>query len=333
MGRVHASNVVEKIPEAELVRVVDANEGAARSAAERLGGLGWSTEYGDLLADPDIDAVIIATPSPLHAEMVEAAAAAGKHVFCEKPLALDPLRNRQVAEAARKAGVKLQVGFHRRFDPDYREARRRIAGGEVGDVYLWRTSHRDVEPPPVGYLKGSGGLFKTFTLHDLDAARWMVGEIEEVTAVGAALSDPDFERIGDVDTAVVTLRFASGALGVIDNSRVARYGYECSTEVLGSEATLRVGSHRRFSVESLDPSGCRRDHVANFVERFEVAFLAEVESFVRAVAEDAEPAVTGADAAAAFAVAQAADRSFREGKPVRLRTLAGSAGVVCEEVG
>jgi predicted dehydrogenase len=291
----------------------------------------WSTRYDDLLEDPDVEAVVIASPTPLHAEMAVAAAAAGKHIFCEKPISLDLERTYQVIESVGSAGVKMQVGFHRRFDPDYRAAWERISAGHIGEVYLFRTSLRDMRSPGVDYLKGSGGFFADVTVHDFDAARWLVGEIEEITAFGAALSDPSFEEMGEIDNAVVTLRFASGALGVIDNSRVAGYGYECSSEIMGHRGTLRVGDHRRVALETLTPGRACRDHVSDFVERFADAYTAEMEHFLRAVSSDQDPEVGGADDAAAFTLAKAAERSYRESKTIRLKRETRDGGIFYEE--
>ena len=332
MGRFHATNLAGRIPLADLVRIVDADESVARDVSEELRGVEWSTDYADLLDDPGIEAVVVASPTRLHADMVEAAAGAGKHVFCEKPISLEMGRTYEAIEAARVAGVKLQVGFHRRFDPDYRRAWQKIGAGEVGEVYLFRTSLRDMRPPGFDYIKGSGGFFADVTLHDFDTARWLIDEIEEVTAIGTALSDPGFEEVGDLDNAVVTVRFAGGALGVIDNSRVAGYGYECSSEIMGSKATLRVDNHRRSSVETLTPDSSHQDYVSDFVERFADAYGAGLESFVRAVREDRDPEVSGADAAAAFVLAKAAERSHCEGRPVRLTNETRDGEVFYEEV-
>ena len=319
MGRFHAANLAGRVPGARLVRVADADEDLARENALRLGDAAWSTRYEDLLEDPDVEAVVVASPTHLHAQMVEEAAAAGKHVFCEKPISHDLGRTHEVIEAARAVGVRLQVGFQRRFDPDYRAAKERISGGHIGEVYLFRTTLRDMRSPGFDYVKGSGGFFADVTVHDFDAARWLVGEIAEVTAAGAALSDPGFEEAGDIDNAVITLRFASGALGVIDNSRVAGYGYECSSEILGHRGTLRIDNHRRVSVETLTPGRACRDYVSDFVERFAEAYRAEMEHFARVVRGEAEPHPNGADAAAATVLARAAERSHREGRTVRLK--------------
>ena len=318
LGQFHAENVAGRAPSIELVRVVDAVEDVARATGQRL-NVDWSTAYEDLLRDSTIEAVAIATPTPYHASMIEQAAAAGKHIFCEKPISYERESTERALEAARAAGVKLQIGFHRRFDPDWAAATRRVKAGELGEVYLFRTSLRDMRPPSIEYIKTSGGFFVDVTIHDFDTARWMVGEIDEVSAFGAALTDPAVAAIGDLDNAVVVVRFASGALGIIDNSRAAGYGYECSTEVLGSRATARIGYHRRVNVEWLTPGADTVDYVANFVERYPRAYLLEVEDFAEAVRADRPVAVSGEDGLAAFMLSQAAERSLREGGVVRLR--------------
>lgn len=320
MGRYHAENLAGRIPEVELVRVVDAVEQAAKETGERL-GVDWSTSFDDLLRDPDIEAVAIVTPTPLHAEMIREAATAGKHVFCEKPISFELESTLEAIEAARRAGVQLQIGFHRRFDPDWAAATRRIRQGELGDVYLFRTSLRDKQPPGMDYIRSSGGFFVDVTIHDFDTARWMVGEIDQVAAFGAALSDPAFAEVGDIDNALVVLRFSSGALGVIDNSRVAGYGYECSTEVMGSRATVRVDHHRRVHTLWLTPGAATVDWVTDFTERYPEAYRRELEDFARALLEDRPVAVTGEDALAAFVLCQAAERSLQEGRPVSVRRV------------
>ncbi|HEX9599226.1 MAG TPA: Gfo/Idh/MocA family oxidoreductase [Gaiellaceae bacterium] len=328
MGRLHAENL-SRARSIELVRVVDALEEVARTTGGEL-GVEWSTSYEDLLRDSEIEGVVLVTPTPLHAEMLEEAAKAGKHVFCEKPVALEVEPTVRAIQAAAAAGVKLQVGFHRRFDPDWVAATARIGAGELGDVHFFRTSLRDKRPPSIEYVAGAGGFFADVTIHDLDTARWMVGEIDEVTAVGAVLSDPGYADLGDIDHAVVVLRFASGALGVIDNSRAAGYGYECSTEVMGSRATVRVDRHRRVHNEWLTPGMASIEWVADFQELFQQAYQLELEDFAAAIRDDRRPAVTGEDALAAFILARACDRSFREGRSVRLRRGDGSHGVTYE---
>src|SRR5919109_3541261 len=317
IGGLHADNLAGRTSSIELVRVVDIEPELAREVGTRL-GVDWSTSYDDLLGDPSLDGVVLATPTPTHAVMIEEAAAAAKHVFCEKPISFDLPSTTRALDAASAAGIVFQVGFQRRFDPDHAAAAARIAAGELGDVYLFRTTLRDMRPPPIDYIRGSGGFFVDVTIHDLDAARWLVAEIEEVTAFGAALSDPAFAEVGDLDNAVVALRFASGALGVIDESRVAGYGYESSTEVVGSRSTVRIGGHRRFDNVWLTPGSAAVDWVAHFTERYREAYLLELEEFAAAIREGRRPAVSGEDGLAAFVLARACERSFREGRTVRL---------------
>jgi inositol 2-dehydrogenase len=318
LGQFHAANLAGRVPSVQLMRVVDPIPEVAHSTGDRL-DVPWSTTYADLLNDPAIEAVVIASPTPYHAPMIEQAAAAGKQIFCEKPISLEREATERAIAAARSAGVKLQIGFHRRFDPDWVAATSRIKSGELGDVHLFRTSLRDMRPPSIDYIKSSGGFFLDVTVHDFDTARWMIGEIDEVSAFGAALTDPTFAAVGDIDNAVVVLRFASGALGVIDNSRAAGYGYECSTEVMGSRATARIGYHRQVNVEWLTPGADTVDYVSNFVERYPRAYVLELEDFAEAVRADRPVAVTGEDGLAAFTLSKAAERSFRERVTVHLR--------------
>ncbi len=315
MGRIHAANLAWRCPSAELAAVTDADADAAGRAGAEL-GVPVVPDFDALLST--VDAVVVATPTGTHAELVTRAARAGRAVFCEKPVSLDRPATVDTLAAVGSAGVPFQVGFHRRFDPDWAAATARIRAGELGEVYLFRTSLRDMRSPDPAFLASSGGFFVDVTIHDLDTARWMVGEVVEVTATGAALSDPRFADLADIDTALVTLRFASGALGVIDNSRSAGYGYECSTEVVGSAATVRVENppprHYRWLTPGSDARGIPRD----FQERFPEAYRAELEGFARSVLTGAPVAVGGADAMAAYDLAVAADRSWRTGLPVRV---------------
>jgi myo-inositol 2-dehydrogenase/D-chiro-inositol 1-dehydrogenase len=329
MGRFHAQNLAWRTPSVELVRVVDAVKEVAREIAGRL-GVEWSTSYDDLLRDPEIEGVVIVTPTPTHVPMIQQAAAAEKQIFCEKPISLELEPTLHAIEAAESAGVKLQIGFHRRFDPDWAAAAERIEAGDLGAVYLFRTSLRDMRPPAMEYIRSSGGFFIDVTIHDFDTARWMVGEIDEVAAFGAALSDPAFVEAGDIDNAVLALRFANGALGVIDNSRVAGYGYECSTEVMGSQATVRVDHHRRAHIEWLAHGAATVDYVADFTERYPVAYVSELEDFAQAIRDDRPLAVDGHDALAAFVLCQAAERSFRERRPVQVQRTERAGHVLYE---
>jgi myo-inositol 2-dehydrogenase/D-chiro-inositol 1-dehydrogenase len=324
LGATHARNLGGRIPGAELVRVVDLDAGRAEGLAAEL-ATEWATDYEALLEDPQVEAVVIATPTSLHAEMIERAARAGKHVFTEKPPALTRESALPALAAARAAGIALQVGFQRRFDPDWREAKRRIDRGELGRPYLFRSSLRDAAADADADFRGGfGTLLMDASIHDLDTARWLVGEVDEVTALGASLSSPAYAEADDMDNAAVLLRFESGALGLVDASRVAGYGFESSTELVGSKATARIGDGRATRLDWLTPGRIAADHVADFVERHAEAYRLELEAFVERVrrGEPVEP--TGADGLAALVLALAAERSVREARRVRLsRTGAG----------
>lgn len=287
IGLLHARNLARHVAGARLVRVVD----SARELAERAGAeldVRWSSSYEDSLAEPDVQAVVIATPTPLHAEMVERAAGTGAHVFCEKPLSLDVAGAQRATQAARAAGVCLQVGFQRRFDPGFAAAKRQIEAGEIGTVRLLRLSHRNrVAPHRTGLAERLGSLFVDMTIHDFDSARWLVGEVSELSAFSAG------------DTALTVLRFEDGALGVVDNTRSAGYGFECSAELMGSEATLRIASDRR-------------PLPADHIERHRTAYLDELRHFVECIRSGSEPVVGGDDAVAALRLSLAAERCAAE---------------------
>jgi predicted dehydrogenase len=316
MGRVHAAGLAARCRSAELAVVADADPGVAAAVGAEL-GVPWTADLDQVLCDEGVRAVAIATPTATHADLAVGAAQAGKHVFCEKPIALERPETVEAIETIAATGVRFQVGLHRRFDPDWVAATRRIHAGEMGTPRLFRTSLRDMKPPPVEFLAGSGGFFVDVTIHDLDTARWMVGEIVEITAHGSAL-DPAIREIGDIDTALVVLRFESGALGMIDNSRVAGYGFECSTEVMGELATTRIDRPLHRHYQWLTPAGATRQLNRDFEDCFTLAYAEELEAFARCVLDGAEPMATGLDALAAFDLATAADRSWRTGRTVRV---------------
>jgi predicted dehydrogenase len=313
MGRIHAGNLASRCASARLSCVYDADPVVAAAVAEQW-DVSWTASFDELL--DACDGVAVATSTGSHAELTVAAAEAGKPVFCEKPISLDRATSVSTIDAVEKAGVVFQVGFHRRYDPDWVAAAERIHAGELGAVTFFRTSLRDMTPPDPAYLTGSGGFFVDVTVHDLDVARWMVGEVVEVTAHGAA-SDPAFADLGDIDTAVVVLRFENGALGVIDNSRSARYGYECSTEVMGAHATVRVEAPR--PLEWRTPGLASYPLARDFEERYPVAYAAELDAFARCVRDGTPPRCTGRDALAAFDLAVAATESWRSGTTVTLK--------------
>ena len=326
IGRVHAEHLSGRLPGARLAAVADVSAAAAGEVAARFGVSQVFDDHLALLAEPGIDAVVVCSSTDSHAGVIEAAAAAGKHVFCEKPIALSlPAIDRALA-AVERAGVRLQVGFNRRFDANYRRVREAVARGEIGRPWLLRITSRDPAPPPLAYLAASGGLFLDMTIHDFDMARFLLGaEVEEVHAVAGVLVDSAIEEVGDVDTAVVVLRFAGGAIGTIENSRRAVYGYDQRVEVLGSDGAIETGNNFAHSAVVSTRDGVRRDPPLHFfLERYADSYLAELAAFVAAVRDGTPVPVTGHDGRVPVVMALAAARSHAEGRPVRLSEVEGS---------
>jgi myo-inositol 2-dehydrogenase/D-chiro-inositol 1-dehydrogenase len=320
IGKVHARNLALHVRGARLSAIADVDLAAASACARELGVVTAVADYRTILDDPAIEAVAICSSTNTHAQIIVDAADAGKHVFCEKPIDLDLGRIDGALAAVDRGGVKLQVGFNRRFDPSFRRVRQSVASGEIGFPHFVRITSRDPAPPPIGYVRVSGGIFLDMAIHDFDMARFLVGrDIEEVYAVGAVLVDPAIGAAGDVDTAVITLRFDGGCLGSIDNSRRAVYGYDQRVEVFGSEGCASAGNGYPNTVVVSGSRNVSRDLPLNsFVERYADAYLAEMQAFVDCVLEDAPPPVTGQDGREPVVIGLAAGRSLREGRPVRL---------------
>ena len=320
IGKVHAEHLAYRIPRARLAAVSDVNLEAAAALGAKLGVGRVEADHRALLADPALDAVVICSPTDLHAPMIEASAAAGKHIFCEKPVARTLGEIDRALDAVARAGVKLQIGFNRRFDANFARVRRAIASGEIGEPHLLHIVSRDPGPPPIEYVRVSGGMFLDMTIHDFDMARFLIGEeVEEVFAAGAVRVDPAIGAAGDLDTALVTLKFAGGALGVIDNSRRAVYGYDQRVEVLGSAGGAAVANNHPNTAVISDAASVHRDLPLNFfMDRYLDSFLTEMAAFVDAVLDGAPIPVTGEDGRAAVALGIAARRSHDENRPVRL---------------
>jgi myo-inositol 2-dehydrogenase / D-chiro-inositol 1-dehydrogenase len=317
IGRIHAANLHAHAG-ARLRYVVDVDTGAAQALAEAAGA--DCAEAEQVFADPDVDAILVASSTDTHAALIESGAAAGKAVFSEKPVDLDVRRARECVAAAERAGILLAIGFNRRYDPSFRKLREGVAAGEIGDVECVLVISRDPAPPPVSYVARSGGLFRDMTIHDLDMARWLLGEEPvEVTAHGSCLVDPAIGAAGDVDTAVATLVTRGGRLAQVVNSRRAAWGYDQRIEVCGARGMLAAGNRRATSVECATPNGFRRDPALPFfLERYADAYRLELDAFVRRLhGEDAE-LVSGGDGVRALEIADACERSLRTRATVRL---------------
>ncbi|MGH2625232.1 MAG: inositol 2-dehydrogenase, partial [Anaerolineales bacterium] len=256
IGRIHAENLATRLPQARLAAVADIDLAAARQIAARFNVPAASADAGDLLADRSLEAVAICSATHTHARLIVEAARAGKHIFCEKPIDLELPRIDEALAAVERAGVTLQIGFNRRFDPGFRKVRQLVAAGKIGQPHLLRITSRDPEPPPIEYVKVSGGLFLDMTIHDFDMARFLMGsEVEEVYTRAGVLVDPAIGQAGDVDTALISLRFAGGALGAIDNSRRAVYGYDQRVEVFGSQGMVGAGNETPDRHSMTDAAG------------------------------------------------------------------------------
>jgi len=323
MGSVHTRNLVRKIPEANVAAVCDIRLEVAQAIADELGLRRVVRDYHELLADPDIQAVLIATPTDTHTMIIEDAARAGKHIFSEKPLSLDLSSIDAALAVVERAGVKLQVGFNRRFDQSFRRLHEVVASGQIGRPCILRITDRDPEPPPISYIKNAGCIFLDLTIHDFDMVRYQMGEVEEVYATGNVLINPEIGEVGDIDTDVVTLRFANGALGLIDNSRQAVYGYDQRLEVLGTTGAVMAGNQTVDTVSQADANGFHSASLPYFfMNRYAEAYVTEVREFIECVRDGKTPPVTGHDGRLAVVMAHAAIKSWKENRPVKLSEIA-----------
>jgi len=316
IGRLHAENVIG-MPGVRLKAVADP---FLEPDEWRGRGIDASVDPEFVLDDEEIEAVLICSSTPTHADLMERAARAGKHVFCEKPIDLDPERVRKTLAVTAQAGIKVQIGFNRRFDPSFSKLRQAVVDGEVGDLYLVKIVARDPTPPPIEYVQASGGMFLDMTIHDFDMVRYLSGsEVEEVQVLGAVLIDPAFEKAGDVDTAVVVMKLASGALAVIENSRQAVYGYDQRIEVLGSKGGIEAPNEVPSQIRLRNAEGVRSENPHYFfLERYRQAYVDELEAFVTCIREDRDPPVGGVDGLIPLLIGIAATTSLREGRPVRV---------------
>jgi myo-inositol 2-dehydrogenase/D-chiro-inositol 1-dehydrogenase len=317
IGQVHARTLASLRELCDFVAIDDWNLEAAQKTCTMLDVPKATADGEAVLADPDIDAVIIASSTETHAPYIELAARYGKDIFTEKPIALDIETTDRALDAVRQAGVRLQVGFQRRFDAGYVSAKTAIQSGELGTLEMIRDAMRDPEPPPVDYIKRSGGLFRDMTVHNFDSVRWLMGEDPiELHATASTLVSDDFREANDVDTSIVTMRFPSGAIASIENSRRSGFGYDVRTEIFGSEGALMVGESRGTPVRRYSAAGVLEDHQHFFLERFREAYRQELIAFLMAIRDDSPVAVTGADGRAALLLAYAAEQSLREHRPV-----------------
>lgn len=320
IGKLHAKNLSFMIPDAEIVAVSDVYREAAEQCAAECHIPKATTNHREIMENSEVDALFICSSTDTHSQMIIEGAGAGKHIFCEKPIDFDLDRIDRALAAVENAGVKLQIGFNRRFDPSFKHARDLVADGRIGTPHVVRITSRDPEPPPISYVKVSGGIFLDMTIHDFDMCRYLLGEnVTEIYAVGTSLVDPEIGKAGDIDTAVITLTYDSGAFCTIDNSRKAVYGYDQRIEVFGSEGCIVVGNRTPYegtlygsaTVQSALP-------LYFFLERYNESYIEEARQFITSIQNDTSSPVTGIDGKIPVIMGLAAQQSLREHRPVKV---------------
>jgi scyllo-inositol 2-dehydrogenase (NAD+) len=325
LGRVYARDLSSRIACTRLAAIADTDQAALERVRDEFEVPHAHRDAADLLQDPSVDAVVIVTPTNTHREVSFAAASARKPIFCEKPPSISLDDALAMRESVERSGVFFQLGFMRRFDRGYAAAKARVDDGAIGDAVVFKSTSRDPYPPSLSYAdpRSSGGLIIDMGIHDFDLARWYMGEAASVQAIGGVLAYPDFATIGDIDNAVVSLVFATGRLGVVDLTRNGIYGYDISTELLGTKGTLRVGYLRETPLTVMTRTGVAHDTVPYFMERFRDAYTTQLENFARNVLDGREPPVTIEDGIQALRIAVAATRARETGLPVQIASVAG----------
>jgi inositol 2-dehydrogenase len=323
LGKVYVRDLSSRIPETTVVAIADIDQGLARRIADEFGVPKAYGSAEDLIADRNVDAVVIVTPTHVHRENVIAAAESKKPTFCEKPPALSLAECAAMAAAVDKSGAFFQMGFMRRFDPGYAAAKEKIASGAIGRPVVFKSSSRDPFRPSLEYANpaSSGGIMVDMGIHDFDLARWFMGDVDTVLAAGAVLAYPEMASIGDIDNAIATLVFADGRLGIIDLTRNGVYGYDISTELLGDAGTLRVGYLRETPLYVMTKNSVAHDTVPYFMERFKRAYTLQLRNFAQNVLEDRVPPVVIHDGVEALRIALAATAAHQTGRPVKVASI------------
>ncbi|MBM7646632.1 scyllo-inositol 2-dehydrogenase (NAD+) [Scopulibacillus daqui] len=322
LGYYHTKNLKEKVRGAKLVSVADPFGDQAQKAAAELGVEKWTKNPDDVFQDPEIDAVIIVTPTTTHGEMIKKAAKHGKHIFVEKPLTQSLNEAEEVIQAVEDHQVICQVGFMRRFDPSYYDAKKRIEAGDIGKPIYFKGITRDFTCPPEEFIKNSGGIFLDCSIHDYDIARYLMGaEITSVSAHGTVVQHPYMSKYNDVDQAITYIEFDSGAAGDVEASRNSRHGYDIRAEIIGTEGSLFVGTFRNRNAILLNAKGSNYEVIPDFQTRFNDAYLLELEEFIKCVQENKEPRITALDSKINMQIAAAATKSFlNNGEKIFLET-------------
>jgi len=320
LGRIYARDLSTRIACTRLVAVADVDQSAVDKITSEFDVPRGSIDPGEVISDPSVDAVVIVTPTSTHREVTEAASAAGKAIFCEKPLSIALDEAVAIRRAVERSGVFFQMGFMRRFDRGFAAAKQRLDEGTIGDAVVFKSTSRDPFRPSVEYAdpRSSGGLILDMGIHDFDLARWFMGEVATVQAVGGVLAYPELGAVGDIDNAIISLVFKSGRLGVVDLTRNGVYGYDIITELLGTKGTLRVGYIRETPLMVMTKGLVAHDTVPYFMERFGEAYTTQLENFAQNVLRGRQPPITVDDGVEALRVAVAATRAQHTGQRVEV---------------
>ena len=324
IGKIHIENLLRKIPGVKLKLVADIKlDTQLKQWADEMGISKLTKEANEIFTDPEIDVVIIASSTDTHAEFIQKAAKAKKQIFCEKPIDSDLKRIKKTLAIVKEEGVKLMVGFNRRFDHNFKRIHDAVVTGQIGIPQIIKITSRDPSPPPIEYIKVSGGIFIDMTIHDWDMARFQAGsEVEEVYATGDVLVDPEIGKAGDIDTAVAVLKFKNGALGIIDNSRQAVYGYDQRVEVFGSKGCVIAENDTPNTVRIYTAERTSADKIPHFfLERYMESYAAELQSFFNCLQNDQEPSPSGNDGLQNVLVAIAAKISLEEHRPIKISEI------------
>lgn len=320
IGRIHAQSIQEKVQGAQVKTIADVFEESAKKAAEEFKIPNYTGDYMEILNDLEIDAVIICSSTDTHSKISIEAAERGKHIFCEKPIDYDVAKIEKTLEAVKKAGVKYQVGFNRRFDHNFAKLKELIEEGKIGNPHIIKITSRDPQAPPIEYVKVSGGMFLDMTIHDFDMAAFLSGSrISEVYVQGACMVNPEIGEAGDVDTAIISLKFENGCIGVIDNSREAAYGYDQRVEVFGGKGYVMADNDSDTTVTIASVDGIVGEKPKYFfLERYMDAYVNEMQQFINCLVNDTEVPVGANEGLYSVLVGLAATKSLKEGRPVKI---------------
>ena len=320
IGKLHVQNIMSQVTGVKLMGISDVLEEALQDTARKFSVSLAKQDYRYLLDKKQIDAVVICTSTDTHAKIISEAAQAGKHIFCEKPIAHDMSEIDKALKAVNESRVKFQIGFNRRFDPSFKKAKEMIKTGKIGEPHIVRVTSRDPAPPPMEYIKVSGGIFLDMMIHDFDMIRYLLDEdVKELIAVGSCLVNPEMSKYNDIDTAIVTFQYRNGAWGTIDNSRQAVYGYDQRIEIFGSKGCIKVGNKKPTEVFLSGIEDTRSDKpVYFFLERYNESYIEEIKHFIQCIKENKEPSVTGHDGKMAVVMGYAAKESLNKRKFVEI---------------